>query len=233
MKKIELRPTGFALVDDEDFGRLSQHKWYLSRAGYAIHGSNKNGIKSFEKMHRHIMNAKQGDFIDHIDRDKLNNQKTNLRFATQLQNAHNRSKKEGTKNNYKGVFFMKSINLFQSRCRMNGQDIFLGYYKTEIAAAYAYNKKAVELCVFSSINYLPFPITTLEKKLIDDRCDRAVTKSKYKYIYFKTKSGRMKCDKWYISFVVNNTRVRKGYFDTEELARDYIKNNYSTTLKDF
>jgi hypothetical protein len=213
------------LVDDDVYHLYNKYKWYLTN-GYVCYGEKDASFKSYERLHRIILGAKEGEFIDHIDRNKLNNQRNNLRIVTQQQNCHNRGKIKNTKNKYKGVSFLKNICLYQSRCRMMGQDFFLGYFKTEIASAYAYNKKAIELSKFSSINYLPFSIEELEKLLITDRNDRAVAKSKYKNIYFKKKSGRMKCDKWYISFFVNKIRTRKGYFDTEEEALSYLEKNY-------
>jgi len=96
-------------------------------------------------MHRLITKAKDGELVDHIDRNKLNNTRSNLRIVDREGNVHNQKKRTNTNNNFKGVQFIKRLGLWQSRCRIYGNDYFLGYYKTEIAAAYAYNKKATEL----------------------------------------------------------------------------------------
>jgi len=140
MKEIKLggkRGIGkVALVDDKDFEYLNQFKWFVSPKGYVTRTL--KGIK----MHRVILeltNPKiQGD---HINRDKLDNQRNNLRIATNAQNCSNRV---FTKNKYKGVCFDKSTNKFIGQITHNGKH-YLSRHKTELEAALWYNKKAVEL----------------------------------------------------------------------------------------
>lgn len=232
MKKIKLKPTGFALVDEDDFGYLSKFRWYLSKVGYAIGGEKTKDRKSFEKMHRFIMGVTDPKIIiDHKDGIKLNNQRSNLRVATSQQNVHNSKKRSNTKNNYKGTFFVNKLGLWQSRCRMNGNDFYLGLFKSEIAAAYAYNKKAVELSEYSLINFLPHPLEYLEKILVTELVtNKAEVQSKYKHIFFKKKADRMKCGKWYIRFYIEGKPYYKGYFLKEDDALNYLKNNYSNIL---
>lgn len=232
MKEIILIPNGVALVDDSDFDNLSKYKWYLSRNGYALMGRNKDGIKSFTKMHRFIMNISDPKIkIDHKDRVKINNQRSNLRVATSRQNIHNSKKRVNTNNNYKGTQFIKKLGLWQSRCRMNGGDFYLGLYKTEISAAYAFNKKAIELSEFSLINHLPHSISYLENKMaIELVTKKSDVQSKYKHIFFKKKEGRMKSGKWFIRFKINSVNYYKGYFFEEKDALNFLKNNYAYIL---
>lgn len=234
MKEIKLKPNGVALIDDDNHELLSKMRWYLSKHGYAIGGNAKNGIKAFIKMHRFVMSISDPKIkIDHIDGNKLNNQKHNLRIATPSQNAHNSKKRCNTKNRYKGTNYLPKLKLWQSRCRMNNKDIFLGHYTSEIAAAYAYNKQALRLSEYARINYLPFHHTYLENILKSDFSTRLLPEqSKYKYIFFKKKTGRMKCNKWYISFLYNSKRINKGYFFNEDDAVKYLVENYSNILKD-
>lgn len=234
MRELKLNPKGVTIVDDDVFEQLSKYKWYISANGYAIFGAKKDNIKSYSKLHRVIMGVDDPLIkVNHINGDTLNNQRSNLRVATCAQNVHNSKKRTNTKNNYKGVSYIKKLNLWQSRCRMNGNDFYLGLFKSEIAAAYAYNKKAISLSSYSKINYLDFPIDYLENLLISDLV-HGFTKiqSKYKYVYFKPKSGRMKSDKYYVYFNSNGHKYRKGYFFTEEEALEYLKNNFSNTLND-
>ena len=71
-------------------------------------------------------------YIDHIDRDRTNNKKNNLRSVTQQQNQFN--------NNVKGYTFIKSRNNYKASIRLNGKSIFLGYFNTAEQAGQAYLK---------------------------------------------------------------------------------------------
>ena len=148
MKEIKLKNGGITLVDDEDYELVSQFKW-LNSLGYAIR------TKGAIPMHRFLMNAKKGQMIDHKDRDKLNNQKGNLRFCTNSENQKNK-KPRGT-SKYLGVFFQKNKIKYITKkygertsvcyswvavITVNGKRIYLGRFKNEIEAAKIYDKEA-------------------------------------------------------------------------------------------
>ena len=105
MKQIKIeRSDVYVLVDDDDYRELSQHKWYLTSKGRPI---GRVGLPPIGKlkpimMHRLIMEARPDQIVDHIDRNPLNNQRSNLRFATHSQNSMNR-KARNTRSGYKGV----------------------------------------------------------------------------------------------------------------------------------
>ena len=79
MKSILLTQNKITLVDDEDYERLTQHKWYAERnkrLWYVVRMANiLNPTDKRKKiyMHRVIMKAKSGEQIDHADLDGLNN----------------------------------------------------------------------------------------------------------------------------------------------------------------
>jgi len=76
----------YAKVSPEDYVMVSRHSWYY-REGYALA---KIGSKEV-RMHRYIMNVKDPDIaVDHIDRDRLNNTRENLRLLNYIENANNR-----------------------------------------------------------------------------------------------------------------------------------------------
>lgn len=102
MKEIPLHPHGVALVDDGDFAALSKFKWYRDKARhsktsdrvirFANNGRYLNGkmrYKSIE-MSEDVMGRSVGFVRDHKDRNALNNQRDNLRWATNQQNARNK-----------------------------------------------------------------------------------------------------------------------------------------------
>lgn len=84
-------------------------------------------------------------YIDHIDRNKLNNRIENLRNVVHQQNQWNRSKSKNSSSQYKGVTWDKQTNKWMVQIKINKKQIHLGRFTNEIDAAKAYNKKATEL----------------------------------------------------------------------------------------
>lgn len=144
MKVIELVNGGEALVDDCDYNDLSSYLWYLSPSGYAYRTQDLGGGKTRTvNMHNVIQISKKGMEIDHIDMNKLNNQRSNLRLATISQNKQNRRKAEKTSSKYIGVYL--SGNKWVAQIKKDKEHIYLGRYKHEAVAALAYNRAAKEL----------------------------------------------------------------------------------------
>jgi hypothetical protein len=150
MKKIPVNNGKFySMIDDEDYKLASKYKWYLNQ-GYASRTEYKKGISSSMKLHRLIMDCPKGLEVDHINHDKLDNRKTNLRIVTHVQQNLNRINRG--KSGYKGVFYDK-WNLWNKRkwaayfCPKlnNKKKIFLGYFMTKEEAAIAYNKAAAKI----------------------------------------------------------------------------------------
>lgn len=146
-KYIPLTKGKFALVDDADFDWLNQWKWsYLESSkkggvGYAVrHASDNHNSLIF--MHRLIFNAPSDMQVDHWDRDGINNQRDNLRFATHAQNTQNQAKHCAVTSRFKGVSWHKSSQKWQAGIRKDGRTIYLGCYANEQDAAAAYNSAA-------------------------------------------------------------------------------------------
>ena len=219
MKKIELKSGDFALVDDDDYEFLTQRKWYLSRAGYAIAGEER------KKMHRLILGAKPGELVDHIDRNKLNNQRSNLRIVDMEGNVHNQQKRTGTANKYKGTSYVPRLGLWQSRCRIRGNDFFLGYFSSEEAAAYAYNKKAIEYSDTILLNAIDLPIETLEEMLITHRRTQPICEktSSHTGVYWHKKGGSAKQGCWLAVIRIGGVKKQIGRFDDEMKAAAAVK----------
>ena len=148
-KKIKLTKGKVALVDDSDYEYLSQWKWYCSSNDYAVRTqhvrlgrNNYTGKRIY--MHREILNSPDNMFTDHIDMDKLNNQRVNLRIATASQNAGNMKSKPLSSSKYKGVCLDKSKNKWMATICRNGIHTTLGIFHKEEDAALAYNNAAIE-----------------------------------------------------------------------------------------
>lgn len=149
MKLIPLTKGYFAKVDDEDFDRLSAFKWQVSRiaAGvtvlYAKRGEWINGKMVTRLMHKDITGAANYQEIDHVDLDGLNNQKSNLRFATAVQNCQNRKTRKHA-NPFKGVHFHKRIGKYQAAITVNKSRKHLGYFEKAEDGAIAYDCAAIK-----------------------------------------------------------------------------------------
>jgi hypothetical protein len=138
MKFIPLTQGKQAIVDDEDFERVNQYKWFWDKnygsRSLPRSGKNRRNIR----MHRFIMDAKRGQFIDHKNGDKLDNRKSNLRFCTISQNHANR--KNTARSGYKGVHF--DGYRYNSFITIKYKLIRLGSFKTKIEAAKCYDSNA-------------------------------------------------------------------------------------------
>lgn len=126
------------LVDDDDLARLSAHRWRVTPQGYAMAcmASGKRGGTSV-LMHRMVMGACAGDEIDHINRDKLDNRKANLRLCTHAENCRNRGKWRGCSSQHRGVSWNKRRSCWQVVIRENGRLTWKGSYASELEAAKA------------------------------------------------------------------------------------------------
>lgn len=143
MKTINLTQGRFALVDDDDYDELSKNSWSYSNAGYAQRGYKVRGKCKTVLMHRQLLKAPDGIEIDHINGNRLDNRRSNLRFATRGENSFNqRKQRRQTTSRYKGVYWHKGDNAWMARIQAKGNYIYLGNFKSEQAAALAYNKAA-------------------------------------------------------------------------------------------
>ena len=147
-KEIQLTKGMVALIDDEDFEKVNQYKWYAMKGKRTYYATSARPCPTV-LLHRFIMNTPLGMEIDHKDGDGLNCQKYNLRICTQSQNAQGKKKRITSQNPYKGI---------QRRVSGNWQafigDKPLGTYPTAEAAARAYDKAAREIWgEFARLNF--------------------------------------------------------------------------------
>lgn len=142
MREILITQEKSVLVSDEDFDRVAQFKWcYSASTGYAVRKGRKNlNEPRTVHMHRFIMQGEKGVQIDHINGDKLDNKRSNLRVASIQKNSFNRKKPNvRSTSRYKGVLKRKNSNSWEARIKYNSKSIYLGSFITEVDAAIAYN----------------------------------------------------------------------------------------------
>ena len=139
-KLVSLTQGRHAIVDDDDYEYVIQHKWYVMRVRRHervqawIDGK---GIY----LHNFILGAKN---VDHINGNCLDNRRSNLRMATNQQNSFNRTKSKGKSSRFKGVSWTpgKTSKVWRAYIRHNYKLIHIGYFSTEEEAALAYNERA-------------------------------------------------------------------------------------------
>ena len=152
---IELTFGKYAIVDAQDYDRLSKYKWFALERGRSLYA--KTFLLNGKPLHMHrlVTSAPPHLVVDHINHNGLDNRKQNLRLCTHAQNQKNTRPRSGGTSKYKGVHWEKTKKKFRAKIMYNRKSIHLGYFDDEIAAAKAYDKKAKEL--FGEYAYLNFP----------------------------------------------------------------------------
>lgn len=151
--RIPLSQGKYAIVDSADFDMVSQFKWcYVSNGrGYATRGITRRHKKTGGKdehitiqMHRFILNAKPGEFVDHISGDGLDNRRSNIRLVSNAENSRNRLLGKNNKSGFKGVHWDKYHGRFVVRIRVNGRSEYAGSSKLAEEAARIYDEAAIK-----------------------------------------------------------------------------------------
>lgn len=112
-------------IDKSDEALVRLKKWSVCK--------DKKGFMSVlaadkTMLYRWIVNVPKGFEIDHIDMDRLNNRRSNLRICTHQQNQINQGLQSNNTSGVAGVRFVKRKNKFQARIKVSGHTIHLGYY---------------------------------------------------------------------------------------------------------
>lgn len=156
MKRIELTRGKFAIVDDEDYERMSAFKWFCTARGYASRRGPRNGGNGFNIwMAREILGAGAHELVDHINGNKLDNRKCNLRICSKVENCRNRQiLNKNNKSGFKGVKFDRRKNLWRADIGVDWGKAYLGRYKDIEAAAMIYDMAAIHYHgEFASLNF--------------------------------------------------------------------------------
>lgn len=139
MALIQTKKGELIVVDNALLKQIKSFSWYVNKVGYAV-----NDSKPRKYMHRLIMGFPKGG-VDHINGNKLDNRRKNLRLCNQSQNTANASKRSTNKSGYKGVSWNKRYSKWEAYLTKDYKHVFLGYFDDKDKAALAYNRKAKEL----------------------------------------------------------------------------------------
>ena len=140
---VELTQGKIAIIDTKNVPLIKNYPWYAwfnknTNSWYAAHKT----AKRFFWMHRLVLNATKGVFVDHVNHDSLDNRETNLRFCTQSQNHHNQRIRSNNSTGFKGVSFNKQRHGYMALIMVNKKRVELGVFDTAEKAHAAYCEAA-------------------------------------------------------------------------------------------
>lgn len=211
------------LVDDEYIPVLKNGVWHRDVYGYA--SGLFNGRTT--KLHRVVYELAYGDFpvdkpyVDHINRIRLDNRKSNLRAVNPLENVLNRSSHINNTTGYFGVRLDKRTKRYQAYVTISGRWHNIGYFEVARDAAIAYD--------ITLINGHPNGILTLNVSDASDEDKRRIIqlmsqpkkrrgKSQYLGVIYFSYDNRVK--RWHARIAHNKQQYRLGYYLTEREAAE-------------
>jgi hypothetical protein len=146
------------LVDDDDVDKALTFSWALNDKGYAVATYRESGKKRHVRLHRLVLDFPRGMQVDHVDGNRRDNRKRNLRVASHGENLRNRGghKRNGVKTSrYKGVHFSRERRRWVAGIGVDGRRVPLGRFTCEVQAARAYDEAARKH--HGSFAFLNFP----------------------------------------------------------------------------
>jgi AP2-like factor, euAP2 lineage len=228
VKEIELTQGFTAIVDDEDYERVSQCNWsYGKEAGTIQTRIARQGTGTTISLPRFLMGIDDPHVkCAYVNGDVFDNRKSNLKRMTDAEIVAKTGKRnvDGASSKYKGVSWDRQRGKWRAQIKYHGKHIHLEYCDSEVRAALVYDAAAQEL--HGSVAYLNFP-------------DQV--KSPVRHTSFPTKAGRRKrkiaptksqfigvcyapsMDRWACQFCHNGKRFQSWHKSEAEAAYAYDK----------
>ena len=131
------------LVDDEDRHFLKAYRWHLNNFGYVItNSSHINGRAKRVSLARVILDAADTEHVDHMNGNKLDNRRANLRAVTRSQNLQNRTRLTATNTSgYRGVSWSGARRKWVAKASIRSEarvrNVTIGYFEDRDAAGHA------------------------------------------------------------------------------------------------
>jgi hypothetical protein len=142
--EVQLNNSYVSLINDCDLDLINRHNWFVINDGHNPYAcSKKNGMHI--RMHRLIVNAREGQIVDHINGNTLDNRRENLRIVSASQNAINRRKRSDNKSGVTGVHFSKAHNRWFACINIDKKKQNIGLFKTMEEAVAARKEKEKEV----------------------------------------------------------------------------------------
>lgn len=133
------------LFDVEDLPIIESHIWYRDKDGYLVSCYNYNGQRRFVRFHRIVMHAQPKQFVDHINHDRADNRKQNLRLCSRSENTRNRGLYSTNTSGIAGVFYDKQRDKWVASITYNNKKMLLGRFTDKDDAVKARLEKEVKL----------------------------------------------------------------------------------------
>lgn len=128
--RVSLRNSDEKMICDiEDWNKLKDYTWLLAKNGYAVTHKGKN-VNMLSYFHAEVLQRTLGSVIDHINKNKLDNRKCNLRVTTQQVNSINSTTRKDNTSGVKGVRKRKDTGKWSASITYNHRTIYLGCYDT-------------------------------------------------------------------------------------------------------
>jgi hypothetical protein len=214
------------LISTKYIDTIMNFNWFImgqtaTQQGYVGFSRRIKGRTIYYKLHRLILEVEDEKvFVDHINRDRFDNRKCNLRIATRSENSRNMSKQKLTKHKYKGIRITNS-GKFECTIFVNGKPIYLGCFLTELEAVKVYDENA-------ALYHGEFAATNVGLGLITEEKLRSVKLNKHsahkrKNVWYSNYAGvsrekNSNKNPWRAYITFKGKHIRLGGFKTEEEA---------------
>ena len=116
--------NGRAIIDIEDIEKVSKYKWGTEKSGYV------RNVKYSLSLHQLIIGfmPEKPNVIDHINRNRCDNRRSNLRIVDFSINGFNKGKQSNNTSGHVGVSWDKAKNKWASHIKKHGKKKFLGHF---------------------------------------------------------------------------------------------------------
>lgn len=128
-KEIPLTQGKVTTVDASDYEWLNQWKWHYVAKGYAARTVRSKGVSKHILMHRLVNETPDNLFTDHINGNKLDNRRCNLRTVTAAQNAYNKALLSTNSSGVRGVKWIKQTRKWRAEICLDREVKQLGNFK--------------------------------------------------------------------------------------------------------
>lgn len=212
--EVPLSRGKVAIVDADDAGGILKYNWQAiaTRSGKGFYARRVDEESPYRDkrimMHRQIMAAPRGMLVDHIDRNGLNNRRSNLRLCSNAENTRNRSLYRNNSTGFKGVYTNKDCKDWIAAIRGR----YLGLYPSAELAARAYDTAALQAYgKFASLNF-PDDFRPIEPSVTEIRPNNT---SGFTGVIRVVKKGRVR---WYARIFRDGKIIHVGTFDSPDEA---------------